>query len=278
MELRYSKSIANALKDVAQFYAQFSSVVAVVLSGSYVSGSPDLHSDLDIYVYSEAPIPLDARRDFLQARASRLELDVNFWENTDEWEDRKAAMRIDLMFRSPLWIESQLDDIVFRHIASIGYSTCLWHNVLEGAVIYEREGWYTNLQSRYQVAYPTKLRDNIIAKNHPLLRSSMSSFLGQMVKAHRRHDMVSVHHRCSALLASYFDILFAINQVPHPGEKHLMRHAGLLRHKPRHQDRLVTNLLRAQADTDTVLSHCAFELLDALDELMNSLGLAVQKT
>jgi len=39
-----------------------------------------------------------------------------------------------------------------------------------------------------------------------------------------RGDAVSVQHRVTALLASFFDVWFALERQPHPGEKRLLSH------------------------------------------------------
>ena len=49
----------------------------------------------------------------------------------------------------------------------------------------------------------------------------LPSFDTQIRKAETRGDLVSVNHRVAEFLASYFDIIFALNEMTHPGEKRM---------------------------------------------------------
>ena len=51
-----------------------------------------------------------------------------------------------------------------------------------------------------------------------------ASFFEQLEKAIKRKDIISVNHRITAILSSYFDILFALNKELHPGEKKLIKY------------------------------------------------------
>ena len=151
------------------------------------------------------------------------EIDNRYWEPGDEWIDAATGARIDVMYRSPAWIEDRLDCVLLRHEASIGYSTCFWYNVLHSEALFDRRGWYAGLQARARTPYPDPLRRAIIARNHPLLRRNQSSYRTQIALALARDDRVSVQHRVTALLASYFDVWFALERLPHPGEKRLLQ-------------------------------------------------------
>lgn len=55
-----------------------------------------------------------------------------------------------------------------------------------------------------------------------LLSGKLPSYDLQIKKAASRGDMVSINHRVTEFLASYFDIILALNEKTHPGEKRLV--------------------------------------------------------
>ena len=211
---------------VAAAFAKLPAVIAVALAGSGVAGTADEQSDLDLYVYAEEPVAMADRIAIATRFAIRREVGNDFWEPGDEWIDAQTGRHVDVMYRTPDWIEEQLERVLVRHEASVGYSTCFWHNVLHSTALFDRSGWYRDLQAAAARPYPKPLRRTIIAKNHPILRQTLSSYLAQIERAVRRGDSVSIQHRVTALLASYFDILFAVNELPHPGEKRLVQIAA----------------------------------------------------
>jgi hypothetical protein len=81
------------------------------------------------------------------------------------------------------------------------------------------------------------------------------------------------------LLASYFDILFAVNRVFHPGEKRLLAYA--LEKCPKRPPQIevqVNTLLASIAETSQpMLLQRVNELLDGLDVLLVAEGMMATK-
>jgi predicted nucleotidyltransferase len=66
--------------DIVAAYSKLPQVEAVALAGSQTSGTADRDSDIDLYVYSRAEIPLSVRRSIAAAGAKYAEVDNRFWE------------------------------------------------------------------------------------------------------------------------------------------------------------------------------------------------------
>ena len=253
---------------IARRFASLPQVEAVAVSGSRTSEFADSRSDIDLYVYVTEDIPLDLRAK-IAAGSPRAEIGNATWEPGDEWIDAETGTSVDVMYRHVRWMEEQLDRVLVQHQASVGYSTCFWYNVLHSRALFDRSGWFANLQQRAGQPYPQELRQAIIAKNYPLLRRNQSSYLHQIELAVAREDPVSVNHRVAALLASYFDVLFALNEMPHPGEKRLIQHAKVRCSKiPHEMERQVTELLASVGKGDGGTVAKVNGLLDGLDELL----------
>lgn len=275
MTLPPDPTILSLAWRIAADYAALPQVVAVALAGSQTSGAAEPGSDLDLYVYADVPIPMTDRARIATAGAAQSEVGNDFWEPGDEWIDAATGLGVDVMFRSPDWIEAQLDRLLVRHEASVGYSTCFWQNVRASLPLHDPRGWYAMLQQRAAAPYPEPLRRAIIARNHPILRHTQSSYRTQVRRAIARGDLVSVNHRVAALLASYFDILFAINRTPHPGEKRLLALAARCAAVPPGMVAQVTTLLHAAGQGDERLLTALDGLLDGLDALIGAEGFAV---
>ena len=259
-------AIARAL---AERYGALPEVSAVVLAGSHAGGAADTTSDIDLYVYYITEVPLAARRAIAAARGAEIELDNRAFEPGDAWVEAASGLAVDVTFRHTGWIEGTLDWVLNRHEASVGYSTCIWANVLASRILVDRDGWFAALQTSADVPYPEPLRRAIVAKNHPLLRRAHFSYLHQLEKAVARQDLVSVNHRVAGLLASYFDILFALNRLPHPGEKRLVALAMARCHTlPASMANDIAALLTGAGFPTTNVLDAAHQLVDALDRVL----------
>ena len=258
---------------LADRYSKLSQVEAVAFAGSQTNQVADTGSDIDLYIYVTEEIPIEVRRELTTSSSTHMDINNQFWEHSDEWLDKASGIKVDLTFRHTRWIEQQLEHSFEHHEASVGYSTCFWHNILTSKTLFDKNGWFTALKNKAQQPYPEALRDNIIAKNYPILRDNLSAYLHQLSYAVRRSDDISINHRIAALLASYFDIIFAVNRLPHPGEARLLQITeSRCQELPKSMREQVTGLLKANLGEGNVID-CANALIDSLDELLKNQGL-----
>jgi hypothetical protein len=263
------------IDEVSSEFSRLTEVSAVALSGSKLGELTDERSDVDLYIYAKVEPSKKWRAALAQKYGKYASIGNEFWENGDEWVANRNGVIVDIMYRTPSWIEDQFVRVLDQYRASVGYSTCFVHNVLYSKPLYDRDGWYEALQNKARRPYPDALRKAIIAKNYPILRDTLSSYLHQIEIALSRNDIPSINHRIAALLTSYFDILFAVNRVFHPGEKRLLAYA--LAKCPRRPPQIqihVHGLVTSIADaTQPILLQRVNELLDGLESLLVSEGL-----
>lgn len=258
---------------IAARFAQIPLVEAVALTGSQMMGVADASSDIDLYIYIQHDIPVAERMAAAEPYRDGAEFNVQFWGTEDFWYDADTGIRVEAIYMWQSFIEDDLERVLRRHDAWTGYSTAFMHSVRSGRILFDRNGWLARMQADAQ-QYPAALRDAIIAKNHPILRRVSSSYLQQIKSAVERRDLVSLNHRVAAFLASYFDILFALNDAPHPGEKRLLHYAETLcpKHPPRLRQQVEALIASAGSIDGDVIAH-AEALIDALDALLLSEGI-----
>jgi predicted nucleotidyltransferase len=213
--------IDDNVQGIAEALASLDGTMAVVLGGSRAQGLDDADSDYDLYVYHEGEASDERRREILQPFVTGAEIGNRFWETEDDCVMR-SGVPLDIIYRDVKGTEESLRRTVTEGIPSAGYTTCIWHNVISSRILCDQTGWFRELQMHYSVPYPDTLRKNIISHNRVLLSGSLASYDRQIEKAEKRRDIVSINHRTAAFLASYFDIIFAMNRITHPGEKRLV--------------------------------------------------------
>ena len=202
-----------------------------------------------------------------------MEINNDFWGDGDEFILRNSNVQVDIAYFEYDWLKDGLEKVLHDNIACTGYTTCFWHNVKNTIIVYDKDGRFTELQNKCNIKYPEKLKMNIIDKNYPILRNAFSSYYHQVEKAINRKDLVSINHRVSAFLASYFDIIFAINEMPHPGEKKLV---DIVEHtcnrKPINFKENIIKLLDSISKADTDILDNMNLIVDYLDVLLDEIA------
>lgn len=197
-------------------------VEALALGGSHAGEQYDDASDFDVYLYYTSPISEDVRQNILVKYCNIAEIGNHFWEQEDNCQ-LKNGVDIDILYRNLDNFICEVASVVEGFHPSNSYSTCMWHNLLTCKILYDRNDRLASAKDRFNIPYPSELKHNIMQRSLLLLHGSLASYDKQIAKAVKRQDFVSINHRVTAFLETYFDFLFALNEQTHPGEKRLIQ-------------------------------------------------------
>ena len=215
-----------SVKNILNVFKNFPQVRAIAIGGSNASKQADYLSDIDVYIFVESDIPVKERENFIKQISSKYETGGEYFGSGDEFFADELNIQFDIMYWNTGWFESVVENVWEKYYPSNGYTTAFLYTLHNFEIIYDKNNWLLNLQNKIKGKYPKELQENVIKRNLMLMKDKpFASYYEQIEKAIKREDFVSVNHRISAFLASYFDIIFAKNKLLHPGEKRLINYA-----------------------------------------------------
>lgn len=254
-------------------YMKLDEVEAITLAGSRASRRNDSQSDIDLDLFVTGAIPIAKRREIASRFSDCMEIGNEFFGSSDEFITRDSLIDIDICFFDLEEIRQNLASVMEDAQAQTGYTTCFVYNVLNAEVLYDRNQELKHLRKKYQHVYPRALKQAIVDKNYPILRNAFSSYYHQIEKAISRGDLNSINHRVTAFLASYYDIIFAINGVLHPGEKRLLSIIeSICVIYPPHTTQYVQTIIKSIGVDDQLLLQTLNLLVDELEILLKEKG------
>lgn len=242
------------VEEILKDFENLTFVRAIATGGSVSAKTCDNLSDIDVYIFKENDIPVSDREKITKKYSSKYEVGGEYFGQGDEFFADGLNKQLDIMYWNVNWFEDIVNNVWFKHYPSNGYTTAFLFTLKNFEIIFDKNNWLLNLQNSIKTNYPKKLKENIINRNIMLMKDKpFASYYEQIEKALKRNDVVSINHRISAFLASYFDVIFSINELLHPGEKRLIRYAkDNCKILPKDFEENINKLL-IQPNTDTLI-------------------------
>lgn len=220
------KILKELFEKIITEYSRIPQVCAISTCGSSKSGMSDEMSDIDIEIFISEDIPNEKRLEIAKKFGNKYEVGGDYFGGCDEFFSEEFNHEVDISYFNTNWIAENIERVWHNSCASNGYTTCFIYTIKNCEILFEKDNWLAKLKEDISKPYPLTLKENIIKRNLMLIQDKpFSSYYEQVKKALKRGDLNSVNHRISALMASYFDIIFAKNELLHPGEKRLVKYA-----------------------------------------------------
>ena len=207
-------------------FKNFQQVRAIAIGGSCAAKTFDEKSDIDVYVFVESDIKLSDRENFVKKYSTNFEVGGEYFGTGDEFFVDELNKQFDVMYWNVTWFEDIVENVWVKHYPANAYTTAFLYTLDTCEIVYDNSDWLKNLKNKLKSNYPQELKQNIIKRNMMLMYDKpFASYYEQIKKAMLRNDVNSINHRIAAFLASYFDVIFALNEILHPGEKRLIAYA-----------------------------------------------------
>ena len=261
------KKAQETFEKMINEFAQLEEVEAIALGGSRKTNSSDKLSDIDIEIYTNGEIPVQKRYEIIKKYSSKYDVGQDYFGGCDEFYADNTGQRFDFSYFDKNWIDDVVENVWHKHQASNGYTTCFLHTIKNGEALRDKNGWLKTKKEELNTPYPKELKENIIKRNLALLKDKpFDSYYEQIKKAVSRNDYNSLNHRIAAFMASYFDIIFAMNEQLHPGEKRLVKFAqDKCTILPRNFEENINSLMiNPSSDTLFILDDMIYELRKCL--------------
>lgn len=243
---------------------------AILLGGSRATNTYDEKSDYDFYVYINKPISSEVRKKVLDKYCSYMEYGNEFWELEDDGI-LNNGIEIEFIYRSIIDIENMMKSLQDKNVGH-GYTTCFLDNLLDSKIMFDKTGKLLQLKEENKNTLNAVLAKKIIEENYPLIKDSMPALLGQVKKAVGRNDLLSINHRITEYFAIYFDIVFAVNLEPHPGEKRMLEYALKQDFIPKNMEIDITRLFNMVYHDNEAMVQSLQSLSDNLETLLKAKG------
>jgi len=257
------------VKEIIRLLSLQNEVQAITLGGSRSTGRADDSSDYDVYVYLKKELDNTVRKKILSPYCQYMEIGNFYWENEDNCI-LNNGIYIDIIYRNLNNFIHNIAGVVEKGISNNGYTTCLWHNLVTSKIVYDKNDNLKKEIIRFSLPYPKHLKNNIIKRNMNLLTDSLVSYDKQIRKSVNRQDIVNIHNRITEFLNSYFDVLFALNEIKNPGEKYIveicMENCQLLPGKFKENIELLFKYLSTDINKiNSIIEEMIFELKCIID-------------
>lgn len=254
----------DLLARIAEALGDLHGVVAVSLGGSFASGFADEASDLDLHVYWAGPLtPNDKRAQRIAkiADPDSVRAGLTSWGLEDQFA--VDGRPVELIYRRWDDIHEEVERAYDPGLPGwgFGFTTAVLYSVAHDQPLHDPTGELEAARNRLSREFPEATRIALLRRQSPLLGFN----LRLLRQAQRRGDLLFVEQLRYKLQMLFFDLLFALNRLYHPGEKRLLEHSRRCAVRPLNCEARWRRAARLSSDDPALVAELESLIVDLCD-------------